>query len=115
MSTTIKSKRRYPLMECVIVSEEEYLWTFADWVPEQLAKVRISYAVDKYPEAIALFVKDTTTGLVWYMIKDKQGSWSDWRQRKLLRIYRTWTDYARKVIKDDAYQASLLKRRCKAR
>lgn len=108
----MRSKRRPPLIECVIVSETEYLWTFADWMSVQSAKVKTYLTVDKYPEAVALFVKDTTTGFVWYMTKDKKDdAWSTWKQRKMHRVYQSWLDYASRVTKDDAYQEALLKRR----
>lgn len=96
------------------MSEDEYLWTWADWTYLHLAKIKTSYAVDKYPEAVALFVKDTTTGFVWYMTKNKQEeSWSSWKQRKMYRCYQSWLDYANRVAKEDEYQEALAKRRSK--
>lgn len=104
MSTKIKSKRRLPLVECVILSEDEYLWTFADWISMQFAKIKVSYAMDKYPDAVAVFVKDTTTGVVQFKFKINETKWSDWCTRRMCRVFQSWLDYARRIKNEIAYQ-----------
>lgn len=91
-----------PLIEIIIMSDNAVLYYDADWSSSDVMRKRVAKLLQGYSAALGCFVKDTMSGVVWYILRHKvTREWTEWRTRKMSHVHKSWLAYFNQIIVQD--------------